>query len=179
MGLILSIVIPLFMLPPLPQRTGYYEGLSLYEVDDTKQAVVALLRRAPNLKPLPENALDEDEFVSLSRIVASKYPKKHTSFNSVVDAVAFLESLIKPGTDRGSGVGWPKATITSEPSGWSVKYLGYVDHVKGRGVWQDISTNASVFVEPKMYIFKCSKNDGDPCGEKVISCATNCKVSFP
>jgi len=137
-------------------------------------AASACLERSPNLKPLPENALKEEEFIALAQSIVGPlaFPKQESI--SLVDAIEALESVI-------AEVGRPKATIKSTPAGWTVKYRGFVDYSKNRGAWEDVKTDSTPEVDPKQYIFRCFKQNGESCGERIRSCDTsaNCIVQFP
>jgi hypothetical protein len=137
-------------------------------------AATAVLERSPNLNPLPENALKEKEFIALAQSIVGYLHRPNQEAVLLVDAIEALESVI-------AEVGRPKATIKSTPAGWIVKYRGFVDYSKNRGTWQDVKTDSAPEVDPKQYIFRCFKQNGESCGERIRSCDTsaNCIAEFP
>ena len=132
-------------------------------------AARASLERAPNLKPKPENPLDEKQFIALAQTITG-----NQKLNSLVDSIEALELTTQD-------VGRPRATIKSTPNGWVVRYRGYVDYKKNRGEWVTVKTNSTSEVDPKQYIFRCTKDDGTSCGERIRPCdiSDNCIAEFP
>lgn len=160
--------------------------------DDRVKASIALLERSPILKPKPANALSEDEFVTLTRIVLGSVNLKDlklvgtavdpANIDSVDEAVEGLEGLLRfpihhYSATAGTARKKPEAAITSNPQNLMIKYRRTIDHRRNRGVFLNARTNSTQGLEPAVYTFICTREDGKE-EELVVNCTKDCEVKF-
>ena len=160
--------------------------------DDRVKAAIALLERAPILKPKPANALSDEDFITLSRMVLGSVNLQAlklvgtavdpTDIDSVDEAVEGLEGLLRfpihlysatENTTRKK----PEAAITSNPQNLIVKYRRTIDHRRNRGVFLNARTNTTQGLEPAVYTFICTRENGKE-EEQVVNCTKDCVVRF-
>ena len=160
--------------------------------DDRYKAAVALLDRCPILKPNARNALSEDEFLTLTRIVLNTVnlealglvdsPVNPANVHSVDDAIDGLEALITITIPINSAASTntrrkPEASIISNPENLRVKYRRTVDHRRNKGIFFSATTNVTREVEPAVYTFILIKQNGEE-DEQVVNCTKNCLIRF-
>lgn len=160
--------------------------------DERYKAALVLLDRAPVLKPTPSNALTEDEFITLTRIVLGTVNLEalglvNSSVNpsnvhSVDDAIQGLEALISitlplHTASSTSTRRKPEASITSYPENLRVRYRRTVDHHRNRGTFLSATTNMTRELEPAVYTFICTRANGAE-EEQVVNCTKDCLVRF-
>lgn len=160
--------------------------------DDRVKAAIALLERAPILKPKPANALSDDDFITLSRMVLGSVNLKalklvgtavdQAKIDSVDEAVEGLEELLRfpihlYGAIENTTRKKPEAAITSNPQNLIVKYRRTIDHRRNRGVFLNARTNTTQGLEPAVYTFICTRENGKE-EEQVVNCTKDCVVRF-
>lgn len=160
--------------------------------DERYKAAVALLDRCPILKPNTVNALSEDEFLTLTRIVLGSVnlealglvnsPVNPVNVQSVDDAIEGLEALISITLPLHSASSTntrskPEASIISNPENLKVRYRRTVDHRRNKGTFLNATTNMIREVEPAVYTFILIRRNGEE-DEQVVNCTKNCVVRF-
>jgi hypothetical protein len=160
--------------------------------DERFTAAIALLERSPILKPKPANALSEDEFITLARIVLGSVNLQALELvgtavdpgkiGSVDEAVEGLEGLIRITIPLHTATSKttrrkPEAAITSNPQNLLVRYRRTVDHRRNRGTFLNARTDMTRELEPAVYTFICVRENGEE-EEQVINCTKDCVVRF-
>jgi hypothetical protein len=160
--------------------------------DDRVKAAIALLERSPILKPKPANALSEDEFITLTRIVLGSVNLRAlklvdtavdpANIDSVDEAVEGLEGLLRfpihlySATENPTRKK-PEAAITSNPQNLKIRYRRTIDHRRNRGVFFNVRTNTTQGLDPAVYTFICTRENGEE-EEQVVNCTKDCVVKF-
>ena len=160
--------------------------------DDRVKAAIALLERSPILKPKPANALSDDDFITLTRIVLGSVNLQAlklvgttvdpANIDSVDGAVEGLEGLLRFPIHLYSATEnpirkKPEVAITSNPQNLMIRYRRTIDHRRNKGVFLNARTNTTQGLEPAVYTFICTRENGKE-EEQVINCTKDCVVSF-
>lgn len=134
-----------------------------------RQKAVQLLNNSPLLRPTM-SVVGEAAFVRDSKEVLRSIPGGDTiaaGLATARDATAELENVL-----AGSSV---QATVVSVPSGLLVGYRRLVDD---HAPILNTTSDATLAIEPALYLFRCTNPRTRQVEERRIACATNCKVEF-